>query len=1018
MANTIGLGVQFTASASGMTKGLAQADRLLQNLGKQAAGAASLFDSFASGSAAAAAAQQQVATDVAFLTSAFKTGQISAAEYAAELKNITASAQSQAALFAEGAALAERTATAEEKRAAQLTRLDQLLAAGAIRQQTYDRAVAEASGANDAASLAERERAAAVAQANQIIERNLSPQQKYDRAVQELSAHLEAGRIDQEVFNAELNAAANDFASATIAANKYDSAVGDAGDGGVLKFNELSGVLSALPGPIGNVAGRLSGLSSAGEGLARIFGNGAGLSGGLSAIGASVASLINPFTVGVAAVAAFGAGATAVARGLTELEDRVENLGNIADKLGVSFEFIQVLEESAQRSGTSIDAVSVAFGRLQKSVLGVDEESKAAQKALAGIGVTSEQLAALKPEEQYRLIGDSLVAIEDPAKRTATAVALFGRAGADLLPFFRNLPGAASDIERLGGSLSKIDRKRIDDFGAGLDALSVASSRLGELLLVPFVGLGQGVAQGAAEFLGGINAIAAAVGEIIAPEMDTLGNLFQVIGEVASVTAQVIAGAFNLVQAALEPLGGSILPAVGAGIAFINREILVGAVAGLARFFVAASTAAIAYATSATTAAVSTAALGVAIRSALASTGIGVVVTAVGFAAGALLEWAVASDETSTKVGGVGTAAEAAAESAAEFAKQLAQEDAENLQNIQKAIENVQGTLNDATDEALQFGEAGIRAGFEFQQQLRDLQAQADAGILNETALAQETAKAKQAFDGQIATLREAAKLEEERIARAERATQAAIEADAKLADAFIQQQGIGAQDEATKAAETLLAITRQIDEAEVAIVEARAAGDAEAERAAIQRLSLLDQAQAAAQEEVQFGFSTADAERTIANVKKEIDDTFSFENFQIAPDAFSAAQSQLAELENQLQAKQISPETFEIAADAIRSGFEDALDTAKKIADLNENYAEEYAHIERERLFELNRVGPTTVQANDIRTSEGASQFLRLATGQQDPALEQRRQQLQKLDEIRREINKLGGTVEIVGAA
>ena len=231
-----------------------------------------------------------------------------------------------------------------------------------------------------------------------------------------------------------------------------------------------------------------------------------------------------------------------------------------------------------------------------------------------------------------------------------------------------------------------------------------------------------------------------------------------------------------------------------------------------------------------------------------------------------------------------------------------------------------------------------------------------------------------------------------------------------------MKQQGIG--NESVTAAETLLAITRQIDEAETAIVEARAAGDAEAEKAAIQRLSLLDQAQAAAQETVQFGFSTADAERTIANVKKEIDNTFSFENFQIAPDAFSAAQQQLAELDQQLLDKSIDPQTYEQAADAIRSGFEDALKTATQIADLNQQYAEEYANIERERLNGLNTLGPTTIQANDIRTSEGASQFLRLATGQQDPAIEQRRQQLQKLDEIRREINKLGGTVEIVGAA
>ena len=41
MATVIGLGVQFSANANGMTKGLSQVDRQMQNLGKQAAAAAS-----------------------------------------------------------------------------------------------------------------------------------------------------------------------------------------------------------------------------------------------------------------------------------------------------------------------------------------------------------------------------------------------------------------------------------------------------------------------------------------------------------------------------------------------------------------------------------------------------------------------------------------------------------------------------------------------------------------------------------------------------------------------------------------------------------------------------------------------------------------------------------------------------------------------------------------------------------------------------------------------------------------
>lgn len=1015
MATVIGLGVQFSANANGMTKGLSQVDRQLQNLGKQASAASRLFDSFTASSGAAAAAQQQVATDIAFLGSALKTGQISAEQYATELQAIVGSAQTAAAAFADGARITEQVATAEERRTAQLERLGQLLAAGAISEETYARAAAEASGANQEAATAEADRAKALSRAAAITQANLTPQQKYDQQVEELNAHLAAGRITQDTYNSALNKAAGEFAKATLAADRMGGAVDGAGDGGTMKFNELSGVLSALPGPIGNVAGRLSGLASAGEGLGKVFGNGAGLAGGLSNIGASVAGLVNPFTIGLAGVAAFGAGAVAVANGLVDLEDRVEKLGNTADKLGVSFEFIQTLEEAGNRSGVSIESVSSAFGKLQKTLAGADEESKAATEALAKLGISFTDLENLSPEEQIRLVGEQLQGIDDPAKRTAAAMQIFGKSGADLLPFFANLGPAADDIERLGGALSEVDRRQIDDFGAAIDALGVASSRLGELLLLPFAGLGEGVANGAADFLGGVNRIADAIGDILAPEMETLGNLFQVVSKAATLAADIIAGAFRLAQAALEPLGGSLLPAIGAGIALINRQILVGAVAGLAKFFTAAAAAAIAYATSAGAATVSTAALGVAIRGAINSTGVGVLVTAFGLAAGALLEWAVASDDSASSIDGVGSAAESAAASAAKLAEQLAKEDEQDFQGLQRAIASAQQVINAAADDALRFGDAGFQAAFQFQEAVKELQRQADAGILNETALAQEVDKARAAYQRQIDTLEQAAKAEEDRVAAAERAAQAAVEADRKLADSFMKSQGI--EESGATAADTLLAITRQIEETEAAIVEARASGDAAAEQSATRRLQLLDQAQAAASEVAEFGFSTQDAERAIARVREDLDGTFSFDNFQIAPEAFAAAREQLQELELQLQAKAIDPATFEEAAGAIRKGFEDALQTAQKIADLNEQYAERVAEIDADRLDALSQVSQQPLQATDVRTSEGASQFLALATGREDPAIAEYRKQLNELQKIARDINKLGGVVEIVGA-
>ena len=1043
MATVIGLGVQFSANANGMTKGLSQVDRQLQNLGKQAAAAASLFDSFKGSTAAAGAAQQQVATDIAFLGSALKTGQISAQEYAAELQAVVGSAQTAAAAFAEGARITEQVATAEERRTAELERLGQLLSQGAISEETYARAAAEASGANQEAAAAETDRAKALARAAQITQANLSPQQKYDAQVQELGDHLAAGRISQETYNSALTKATTDFDKATRSAAAFEDASAASGDGGTMKFNELSGVLAALPGPIGDVAGRLSGLSSAGEGLSKVFGGGAGLSGGLTNIGASVAGLVNPFTLGIAAVAAFGAGASAVASGLLSLEDRVETLGNTADKLGVSFEFIQTLEEAGNRSGVSIESVSSAFGKLQKTLAGADEESKAATEALGRLGISFTDLESLSPEEQIRLVSEQLQGIEDPAKRTAAAMQIFGKSGADLLPLFANLGPAADDIERLGGSLTAIDRGRIDDFGAGIDALGVASSRLGELLLLPFVGLGEGIAQGSAEFLGGINAIVGPIGDVLEPLLSGLGTAFEVIGVVIGGIGRVIGEIISPIGDLAQAFGG-VGEAFNAAFVDVVRYLVDGAVAATEFAMSFTVLGAVANNIGAIGEAVSRVAN--IIGEALSQVGgyIGQVVGAWAEFFG--LESAIESigglissvfgsvsstfETISNAIGGtVGrllTIAEDFLGITAEVSTTITPE--LDLSQPSLAAAQFAKDIGTAATAAAEFGAAGFDAALAYQTSLEQIaQLQAD-GTLTADEGKKAAEQEKAAFEAKIETLNKesqaqaaaaeaAQKAADEKIAAAERAAAAAVEADRKLADAFITAQGLGGGDQVT-AADTLLAISRQIEDTEAAIVDARAAGDAAAEQAATRRLALLDQAQAAAGEVAEFGFSTQDAERAIASVREKLDDTFSFVNFELAPEAFSAAQEQLAQLEADLEAKVIDPQTFEQAADAIRSGFEDALKTAERIRDLNEQYAQRAADIEADRLDALSQVSQQTVQATDVRTSEGAAEFLRLATGREDPAISEYRKQLAELQKIAREIGKLGGVVDIVGAA
>lgn len=742
MANVLSLALKINADASGLK--LDPVQRALVSLGNEADKLNGAFSKFAGSSEAAAKAQERTAAQSQSLINSLRDGTLSSTQFAAQFERLTESVNAEAAAF---------------------------------------------------------ERAA------RITEANLTQFERFERQAAELREQLEAGRITQETYNRALEGAAKGLTDAERAAAGLAARTTEieaTGTNTALKFNELSGVLAVLPGPLGNIAGRLSGIASAGEGLGKIFAG--GLSAGFTSAAASVTALINPVTAALAGVAAFGAGAAAVVKGLTDLEDRVEKLGNTADKLGVSFEFIQTLEEAANRSGTSIDAVSAAFGRLQKSVLGVDEESKAAQKALQEIGVTSEQLADLKPEEQYRLIGDSLRTIEDPAKRTATAIALFGKAGADLIPFFNNIAGAAVDVERFNAQLSSVDRGRIDGLGASFDAVAVSLRGFGQELLTPFIGITQSISDGVASTF-------ASVGRNIGALLDAISPLTSAIGLLVNGFLQGAAVITNFIGTALEPAAavGRIVSGVIDG---VSRAVT--AVAGRVNDAVIAFREffkfdAIAQAFGQTFDAVGQALSRVGGVIERIATIVGTAVSAFGEAIvgafGSVIETVTGAFTAFTDFLGVSDAISAFAtgvtdafgglwqgikdvvgqvggfiETVLRFAEDwlgikreveqpvvatvefdgggaIDELIAENKE-FRKTLEGIDKSLSNAIDQSAQFGQAGFDAALRYQESIRELKEQLDQGFFNEETFRRQAELAGAAFKDELARIEADAKLE------------------------------------------------------------------------------------------------------------------------------------------------------------------------------------------------------------------------------------------------------------------
>lgn len=795
-SRVLSLALKINADASGLK--LDPVEKALQRLGQETDKVTAVFDKFAGTSEVAARAQEQTAKAIADLTEARRTGAITAQQFAEQFEAIA------------------------------------------------DAANAEAS---------------ALQRAAQITEQNLTPLERYDRTLAELNEQLNAGRISQETYSRAVEGSAkglNDAERAARGLAVQQKEIDKAATSTTLKFNELSGVFSVLPGPLGNIAGRISGISSASEGLSRVFSG--GLTQGFSSIAASVTSLVNPLTAAIAGITAFAAGATAVARGLIDLEDRVERLGNLADQLGVSFEFIQVLEEAGKRTGVSVESVSSAMTRLQRALAGADEESKKSVESLGRLGISVADLEGLSEQAKIELIGRQIAAIEDPAKRTAAAVELFGRSGVQLLPFFNQLGAAANDIERYGRALSELDRQRLDDFGSGLDALSLATQGLGQSLLLPFTGLAEGISFAGAEITAGITAIVDPIGRVLEPVFTNIGRIIETIGQGIGNLGRVIGAVFEPFAVVVQEVSTALQPLYDLIFDFLGSfgEAAVATTEWIVSFTpigaIAENVGALGETISRVVTIITTAfsrvgefigglvsrfgdllaqspllqSLGNIISQVFGSVSsvFGTIAEAIGGTVGRLLTLA-------ENFLGIDRSAQSAAEATSELAAEVAaltEEEQKAAADREKFLQGFADNVSRAIDESAKFGQAGFDAALQYQTAIAELQSQFDRGILNEESFRREAEKASQAYQAQLDVIKQSAAETEAVTARV----------DGLLAKA----------NQLTQSQQDLNAVEAEIARVQAAIVQARAEGQSEQATALAARLAQLDQLQAGLQQQ------------------------------------------------------------------------------------------------------------------------------------------------------------------------
>ena len=262
----------------------------------------------------------------------------------------------------------------------------------------------------------------------------------------------------------------------------------------------------------------------------------------------------------------------------------------------------------------------------------------------------------------------------------------------------------------------------------------------------------------------------------------------------------------------------------------------------------------------------------------------------------------------------------------------------EEMQAVNRTIAEHQKHLNKAVDIGVKFGEAGFNAALQYQSEMQRLNAQLEAGILNETSYADAADKARQKFDEQID----------------------AIEARNKAA-------------------------------AELA------AEDAAAEQSSQKAMS---------QQTSRFFEATKQAEEFGEAGRK----------------ASGQYMASLMDLNQQLQDGRINEEQYAREAEKVKQRFDGQIDAMEKAKAIDEKMAakqEDIDKINADKAAALGGKSNEALKANDIRSSEGMAQFIALATGREDPAIEENRKTNAKLEEIRKELRALQqDKVDILGAA
>jgi hypothetical protein len=140
-------------------------------------------------------------------------------------------------------------------------------------------------------------------------------------------------------------------------------------------------------------------------------------------------------------------------------------LDDISQRTGASVEAISSLGFAAGMAGSSLEELEASLKKQAAFLANAAAGGKAQNEVLQQLGLTISDLAKLRPEDQFRLLGQRIAAIPNPTLRAAAAMDVFGKTGANLIPVFAELGKQEERAKQLGLIVSSEDAQAAASLG-------------------------------------------------------------------------------------------------------------------------------------------------------------------------------------------------------------------------------------------------------------------------------------------------------------------------------------------------------------------------------------------------------------------------------------------------------------------------------------------------------------------------------------------------------------------------